>query len=232
MDEETQETNNVIGAGHCFGNPNAPLLGEEKPLASGNDLKGAKKKRWQSSALFLLEPFRERNNWDTEEFVARVISAVSRMSDRFPQLDEVVKVWDKFQPAKRKSLFSIDDAIEQSSITRDEFAGLALAALKMELSVRAEAMQMLALPDLVRASLNFSEGFTEQASKERVKHLEKHRILDAPKPSQINVQATATGAPRLPPKTFDSQLAELDAIDADYEDLPAGKPPKEIGDGK
>jgi hypothetical protein len=214
---------------HAFGDPTKPLW---KDIVGDLSNNGAIPiSVWESSVLWLVKPFAMRNKWSGRELVKRAVRAVRRMTDRYPKVGEVLAVWDAMPPKQRNRVMSLDKALaEVEGISKDELAGLILAGMASEAKANAKAMQAAAIPDIMAASMDSIGSNAPTASSERVRHMETLGLINKQSKGSIVVNASASASgEKVATKSFDSQLTELDeALDADYEMLPAGGDQKQL----
>lgn len=211
---------------HVFGNPNGPLWKDRVKSTNGGR---AKNITWESSVLKYIRPFREKAGWKTTRFCKEVVGAMRLMAGRYEQIKRVLEIWDGYSHKTKGQVFSLDKACDEAGVDRDEFAGLALAAVKSHFRLMALSIAELNLDEMVKASVDFASSDKKEASAERMRHLEKHGIIDKQQvaSTRINVRAQAASVPALPARSFDSQMEDFDkAIDAEYVE------PKLIGDGQ
>lgn len=202
-------------AHHVFGNPNAPLY--KDVVKNAGRKKGQNKATWESSVLKYIKPFAQKAEWKPTRWCYEVAATMRMMALRYESVKKVLDVWDTYDWKNKGRKFSLDKACDEAKVDRDEFAGLVLAAVKNDFRIKALAIVELNIGDLVQASVDYASKDVKDASPERMRHLEKHGIIDKPTPAstRINVRASAT-VPQIPGKSFDAQMTELDnAIDGE-----------------
>jgi hypothetical protein len=196
-----------------FGNPNGPLWKDRVKTTNGGR---AKNITWESSVLKYIRPFREKAGWKTTRFCKEVVGAMRLMAGRYEQIKRVLEIWDGYSPKTKGQVFSLDKACDEAQVDRDEFAGLALAAVKQHFRMEALSIVELGLKDLVQASVDYSSKDVKEASAERMRHLEKHGIIDKPVPASTRINVKAASVPALPTRSFDSTMEDFDkAIDGE-----------------
>lgn len=113
--------------------------------------------------------------------------AATKIVYKYPALALVLRVWNANSNQHKKKM-SLDWIVEYVGMERDEFKALIMTVIRNEAVEKARDFQILNLEKITEASVNFAkEGTTQAASNERIKHLEKHRILDAPKVGGVTV---------------------------------------------
>lgn len=113
--------------------------------------------------------------------------AATKIVYKYPSLALVLRVWNA-NPNQQKKKMSLDWIVEYVGMERDEFKALIMTVIRNEAVEKAQDLQILNLAQITEASITFAkEGTTQAASNERIKHLEKHRILDAPKVGGVTV---------------------------------------------
>lgn len=170
------------------------------------------------------------------------VDAARKIVYKYPQLARVVQAWDNCKATERRKKLALDWIVEHLGLERDEFKALVLTVLREEAIEKAQDLQIVNIAKLTAASLQFAEqGMSDAASKERIKHLEKHNILlPPPKQGGVTVQTLVQNAtPSLPSaddwaKTLaaatDVQARQLPAVDfesvieAEILDDPQGEP--------
>lgn len=213
---------------HVFGNPNAPLWKDRVASTNGGR---AKTITWESSVMKYIRPFAKKAEWKNTRYAREVVSAMRLMAGRIEIVKKVLEIWDEFSWKEKGRTFSLDKACDIAEVDRDEFAGLALAAVKADFRTKALSIVELNIGDIVQASVDYSSKGVKEASAERMRHLEKHGIIDKPVPAstRINVRANAASAPAIPARSFDSVMEDFDKNVVDGEILGETK---QIGDGQ
>lgn len=204
---EPKEPHRVFGSK----SPNAPLWKDRVQKTNGGR---AKNITWESSVLKYIRPFREKAGWKTTRFCKEVVSTMRLMAGRYEPIKKVLDVWDSYSQKTKGQVFSLDRACDEAQVDRDEFAGLALAAVKADFRTKALAIVELNIGDLVQASVDYASKDVKDASPERIRHLEKHGIIDkvTPASTRINVRANASAPAALPARSFDSAMEDFDKV--------------------
>lgn len=192
-----------------FGNPNGPLWSERVKSTNGGR---ARNITWESSVLKYIRPFREKAEWKTTRFCKEVVGTMRLIAGRYEQIKKVLDIWDGYSHKTKGQVFSLDKACDEAQVDRDEFAGLALAAVKNHFRLMALSTAELNLDKMVEASVAFASSDKKEASAERMRHLEKHGIIDKVAPTRISLKATANSTPSVPGRSFDSQMEEFDKV--------------------
>jgi len=209
MEPETteKEPHRIFGSK----NPNMPLWKDRVQKTNGGR---ARNITWESSVLKYIRPFREKAGWKTTRFCKEVVGAMRLMAGRYEQIKKVLDIWDGYAQKTKGQVFSLDRACDEAGVDRDEFAGLALAAVKQHFRMTAMSIVDLNIGDLVQASVDYASKDTKESSPERMRHLEKAGIIDkvAPGGTKVIVKQTANNNPSVPGRSFDSQMEEFDKV--------------------
>lgn len=192
---------------HAFGNPNAPLWKNVVVTTNGGR---AKNTTWESSVLKYIRPYRDKAQWKTTRFCKEVVGSMRMMASRYETVKKVLEIWDGYSIKTKGQVFSLDRACDEAQVDRDEFAGLALAAVKNHFRMMALSTVELNLDTIVQASVDFSKLNTKEASAERIRHLEKHNIINRQSAAKVVVQQTNNNPPPQPTRSFDDQMADFD----------------------
>jgi len=208
MEPETteKEPHRIFGSK----NPNMPLWKDRVQKTNGGR---AKNITWESSVLKYIRPFREKAGWKTTRFCKEVVGAMRLMAGRYEQIKKVLDIWDGYAQKTKGQVFSLDRACDEAGVDRDEFAGLALAAVKQHFRMTALSIAELNLDEMVKASVQFASSDKKEASAERIRHLEKHGIIDKQQVASTRISVkTNTNVPSVPGRSFDSQMEEFDKV--------------------
>lgn len=192
---------------HVFGNPNAPLWKDAVATTNGGR---AKLITWESSVMKYIRPFAKKAEWKHTAYAREVVATMRLMANRIDIIKKVIDVWDAYDSKQRGRTFSLDKACDEAGVDRDEFAGLALAAVKKDFRERALSVVELNLGEVVQASVDFSMSKVKEASTERIRHLEKHGIIDKQQAASTRISVKNTNAPVQPTRSFDDQMADFD----------------------
>jgi predicted HTH domain antitoxin len=136
--------------------------------------------------------------------------AARKIAYKHISLNQVLRVWDAASPQEKKKKLSLDWIVEYTTMERDEFKALILTVLRNEAVEKAQDLQIVNIAKLTEASINFARtGETQAASLERMRHLEKHRILDAPKAGGVVVNTNVNQQSAMLP-SMDDWSRQLD----------------------
>jgi len=119
--------------------------------------------------------------------------AARKITYKYPSLSSVVRIWDTISATEKKKKLSLDWIVENVGMSRDEFKALILTVLREEAIEKAQDLQIVNMAKLTEKSLELSQLPTDWASKERIKHLEKHGVLlPPPKSTGVVVNTNVT----------------------------------------
>lgn len=114
--------------------------------------------------------------------------AARKIAYKYTTLNMVLRLWDAAAEKEKKKKLSLDWLVEYIGMERDEFKALIMTVIRNEAVEKAQDLAILNLASITQASVDFAkEGQTGAASKERIAHLQKHKILDAPKAGGVTV---------------------------------------------
>lgn len=179
----------------------------------------------QAMVFARLAPLHQKMEWKDTEFARQITRLLRRLVDREENAKIIVRKWDCLPRAWLTKPHSIDEAVAKANLTADELCRLVFIALKEETQEKVDVMRIAAMPDLVAASLEAAKKQGPAAASERTKHLQRTGFLPArgqgmpQKEPKHSKPATGSGGEdaNIEPTSFDEQLAELDAIEADTE---------------
>ncbi len=187
---------------HLFGRPELPLLKDVKREIGRMSLV-----EWESSVLRYVQPFAKKAKWRPQAYCRKVVGAMRLMKGQVETIRKVVDAWDALDTSEKVRTSSLDKACDLVEVDRGEFAVLALAAVKADFKRQAESIVELNLPEMVQASVSYASKDVKEASSERMRHLEKHGIIDKPRVPTTRIQMNQAS---IPARSFDSQMEDFD----------------------
>lgn len=198
---------------HLFGIPTAPLYTDV--VKDMRNAGRAKLVTWESSVMKYIRPFAKKAEWKETRWCYEVVGTMRLMANRYDPIKKVIETWDGYDSKQKARKFSLDKACDEAGVDRDEFAGLALAAVKADFRAKAESIVVLELDDVVKASMKFITSGVKESSPERMRHMEKHGVIDKQQAARISLKQT-NNAPAQPTRSFDDTMSDFDkAIDGE-----------------
>lgn len=179
-----------------------------------------KKVNWDSSVLKYVKDAAREMGWKSLSLCREVIGSMRLLTGSYEPVALVIAKWDSYPEKDRGKVFSIDRAVDDCDVDRDEFAGLVLAAVQKHIQRQGAAIIDRNFEKIIQAAVDHAIHGGANGRQERVELL---KILDrmaarerqalkqvpsSPRASAKNEAQAPTGA-----KSLDSQMAELDDIE-------------------
>ncbi len=176
--------------------------------------------RWESSVLKYIKDVAKEMGWANVSLCKEIANTLRLLTGNYESVAQVISKWDSYPEKEQKKTFSIDRAVDDCDVDRDEFAGLVLAAVQKHIQRQGAAIIDRNWNAIIQAAVDHAIRGGAAGAKERIELI---RILDrmaAREREGLSVVPKTTRASKAEEsggngagKSLDSQSAELDDID-------------------